>query len=108
MKDGSAEMIEIAKTNHPELNNRIKFALLPNRLPFEDNSFDGIIAITVLQHLPLNSIPVALHEIFRVLKSDGIFLAWVFDERPDLDSESRDPKGRLMTLLRIDYHSTND
>lgn len=58
-----------------------------------------MIAIAVLQHLPLDAIPFALKEIHRILKLEGRFLTWVFEKRPDLNFESRDCEGRLMTLL---------
>src|SRR5262249_4630798 len=43
------------------------------RLAFEDASFDRVIAIHVLEHLP--NLPAALSEIDRLLKPDGVFSA---------------------------------
>lgn len=40
-------------------------------LDLPDKSFDRIIAVHVLEHLP--NLPVALDEIHRLLKSDGVF-----------------------------------
>ncbi len=40
-------------------------------LAFEDNSFDRVLAIHVLEHL--DNLPVALKEIARVLKPTGVF-----------------------------------
>ena len=42
-------------------------------LPFEDNSFDIVYAANVLHHVDIKK---ALSEIKRVLKKDGIFIAW--------------------------------
>ena len=40
-------------------------------LPFDDRSFDRVVVIHVLEHLP--RLPDALDEVFRVLKPRGIF-----------------------------------
>jgi SAM-dependent methyltransferase len=42
------------------------------RLPFEDNSFDRILAIHVLEHLP--DLPSALREVARLLRPAGRFV----------------------------------
>jgi len=41
------------------------------RLPYDDNTFDRVLAIHVLEHLP--NLPAALDEIYRVLKPDAQF-----------------------------------
>ncbi|MGH2852780.1 MAG: class I SAM-dependent methyltransferase [Solirubrobacteraceae bacterium] len=41
------------------------------RLPYEDASFDRVIAIHVLEHLP--NLPAALQELRRLLKPGGVF-----------------------------------
>ena len=41
------------------------------RLPFDDNYFDRVVAIHVLEHLP--DLPAAAAEVRRVLKPNGIF-----------------------------------
>jgi len=41
-------------------------------IPFADAEFDAVTAIEVIEHLPEPS--VALHEIHRVLKKDGVFV----------------------------------
>lgn len=45
-------------------------------LPFMDKTFDAIICIEVLEHLPgyLKDVEIALREFGRVLKSDGILI----------------------------------
>ncbi len=44
-----------------------------NNLPFDNESFDGVWSYTALLHVPKESVGSALKEIFRVLKSNGIF-----------------------------------
>jgi SAM-dependent methyltransferase len=44
-------------------------------LPFEDSSFDRILAIHVLEHLP--DLPAALRELRRLVKPDGRLLAMI-------------------------------
>jgi SAM-dependent methyltransferase len=41
------------------------------RLPWEDDSFDRVLAIHLLEHL--YNLPVALDEVARVLRPDGVF-----------------------------------
>ena len=41
------------------------------RLPFEDHSFDRVLAIHILEHL--YDLPAALRQVARVLKPDGVF-----------------------------------
>src|SRR3990172_10936881 len=41
-------------------------------LPYKDNSFDGICAYAVFEHIPNDKIPNVLKEIHRVLKPGGI------------------------------------
>lgn len=44
-----------------------------NKLPFKDQSFEGVWSYTALLHIPKKSINTPLKEIFRVLKPSGIF-----------------------------------
>lgn len=42
-------------------------------LPFEDNTFDVVYAANVLHHVDIDK---ALDEVVRVLKKNGVFVAW--------------------------------
>jgi phosphatidylethanolamine/phosphatidyl-N-methylethanolamine N-methyltransferase len=64
------------------------------RLPWEDDSFDRVLAIHVLEHL--YNLPVALDEIARVLRPDGIFCVVIPCEGGRLYS-----LGRRFTTKRI-------
>lgn len=46
-------------------------------LPYEDNSFDGLVCYGVLYYLPEEDIKKAVNEIFRVLKPGGKFFVQV-------------------------------
>jgi len=42
---------------------------------FNDDFFDLVVAFDVLEHIPQDALPDFLHEIRRVLKKDGFFIA---------------------------------
>lgn len=68
--DISEDMIEIAKQRIK--NDNVKFQIVDiHNLPFNNESFDIVVGISVLHHL---NVYVALNEIYRVLKFDGILL----------------------------------
>jgi SAM-dependent methyltransferase len=64
------------------------------RLPWDDDSFDRVLAIHVLEHL--YNLPVALDEVARVLRPDGIFCVVIPCEGGRLYS-----LGRRVTTKRI-------
>lgn len=68
--DISEELVEVAKQKG--LNVQVGDA---EKLPFEDGTFDYVTCMDVLSHLP--NIDLALSEIRRVLKKDGILLGSV-------------------------------
>jgi SAM-dependent methyltransferase len=64
------------------------------RLPWEDDSFDRVLAIHLLEHL--YNLPVALDEVARVLRPDGVFCVVIPCEGGRLYS-----LGRQFTTKRI-------
>jgi len=62
-------LLKILQKEHPEVNT--VNADCEKKLIFENNFFDRIIAIHVLEHLP--NLPLTLLEVSRVLKKDGLF-----------------------------------
>jgi hypothetical protein len=83
----------------PKLTGRLLRFQLPDTLPFADGTFDGLFTITVLQHLQLESLPRVLSDFYRLLRRPGRAFISIFEARPDLDADKRDPKGRLMTIV---------
>jgi SAM-dependent methyltransferase len=63
------EMAAVIGEKHPDAETIV--GDVEQRLPVEDGTFDRVIAIHVLEHLP--NLPAALDEIRRVLKPGGIF-----------------------------------
>ena len=71
LTDISEGMLETARKNLGERNNTEYQVADIQDLPFEDNSFDMVIANSMLYHVPdLNK---GINEVRRVLKSDGVF-----------------------------------
>ncbi len=48
------------------------FAHYKDDLPYKDNSFEGVCAYAVFEHIPVSKIPNVLNEIHRVLKPEGV------------------------------------
>ncbi len=98
--DGSKAMLEEAEKAHPELKGRLRFARLPERLPFGHAAFDGVYSVATLMHLPKEGITKSIGEIHRVLRPGGLFFFSVSLERDDIDRQTNlDRHGRLFTLL---------
>ncbi len=75
--DSSEEMIELAKQKFPEAK---FFQADATDLPFEDGSFDDIISMATLHHIPgLDLRADFMSEAHRVLKNDGILILTVWN-----------------------------
>jgi SAM-dependent methyltransferase len=77
-----------------------------SRLPFADDSFDVVVSLGVLEHVPFVS--KSLEEVYRVLKPSGYFFVFAFPQRtaplPVISGWlGRDPHPRKYSLrdLRI-------
>ncbi|MDU1323405.1 MAG: MerR family transcriptional regulator [Clostridium botulinum] len=74
LTDFSVGMLKDAKKNLGEKRSRFNFKIVnAENIPFEEESFDVVIANHMLYHVP--NINKALKEINRVLKSEGILFA---------------------------------
>ncbi len=72
--DISEKCIELAKLNNPEM--KFECADICN-MPFDDNSFDGLISYYSIINTPKIYIPKIFSEFRRVLKPDGFLLVAV-------------------------------
>jgi SAM-dependent methyltransferase len=64
------EMADRIAQRHPDV--EVVAADCQQRFPYEDHSFDRVLAIHVLEHLP--NLPAAIAEAHRLLKPDGRFV----------------------------------
>ena len=71
-------MLETARKNIGDRNNTAYQVADIQDLPFEDNSFDMVIANSMLYHVP--DIEKGLREVRRVLKKGGVFYCATFGE----------------------------
>lgn len=67
------------------------------KIPFEDNSFDCVLALEVLEHIKPSYLFQALGEVSRVLKDKGYFIVSVplNEGLPELLKEGKNPNAHL-------------
>ncbi|MBT9256410.1 class I SAM-dependent methyltransferase [Phycicoccus sp. MAQZ13P-2] len=70
------------------------------RLPFVDGSVDAAWSASTLMHLPGNGLRVALDEVARVVRADGLLALGVWGH--DVDGEWTDPHGRYFRQRTVD------
>ena len=92
-------MLTEAKKIHPELNGRLVRHSLPSPLPFAGGSYDAVYSIAVLMHLEADDIEPAMREVHRILEPAGLFYFSVSLERPEIDVNGLDDRGRRFTCL---------
>jgi len=78
LSDFSESMLDTAKKNVGERTNIEYRQIDVQNIPFEDRSFDVVIANMMLYHVP--DIDKAVSEIGRVLKADGVFYSATYGE----------------------------
>lgn len=74
--DVSAEMLKVAGQKYPSVETTV--ADIEN-LPFEDESFDVVLALLVVVHL--KDLKSAFEEVFRVLRPGGFFIVSNINQR---------------------------
>lgn len=98
--DGSKNMIEEAKKNHPELSNKLLQKTLPNDFKF-NNKFDGIYSIATLMHLSKSDLEKTISKIYDLLTQNGRFFMSVSLLRNDINEDGYDDKGRFFLVLTL-------
>ena len=96
--DGSLAMLEEARRLHPRLEGRLRHLSFPSPFPFADGTFDAVLAVAALMHLPEPEIAAVVREVTRVLHSGGVLILSVPGRRADVGDDSRDSRGRLFTM----------
>jgi SAM-dependent methyltransferase len=103
--DISTGAIRLARATRPE----VRFVEAPAEdLPFEDGSFDGVLALDVLSDRGVADDAVALGEIRRVLRPGGVLLvqlpayAWLKSGHDDFVATTRRYKARSVRRLLQD------
>ena len=100
--DGSAPMVEQAKTQHPELAGHVNHLKLPEGLSNALGVFDGIYAVAVLMHLSVQEIEKTILAVKSLLAAKGRFIFSVPARRDDVMTNEFDAKGRRFTALSPD------
>jgi len=95
--DASQPMIEEALRRHPELAGRLSCGAvpLPEHSPLLSDSFDAIIAIALLMHVPDAELFETILQCKRMLRPSGVVFISVSVARAGGDAEGRDPGRRL-------------
>lgn len=70
--DFSDKMIEIAKQNYPDIP-FFKMNIADVDKTFEENAFDGLLAIYILYFIPKEQIDIVLESLSRILKDGAPF-----------------------------------
>ncbi|MCT7464890.1 class I SAM-dependent methyltransferase [Aliarcobacter cryaerophilus] len=99
--DGSKNMIDEAKKNHPKLSTKLFNKTLPNDLTF-DTKFDGIYSIATLMHLTKDDLKKTILKIYDLLNPSGKILISVSLFRDDLDEHGFDKDGRYFLILNFE------
>lgn len=107
--DASKNIIDEAVRHHPELSGMLLRHRLPEPLPFDDGVFDVALAMAVLMHLTREDARRALCEVARVTRPGGIVAYSVSIQRPGLDSDCLDAKGRhFVSLSSEEWSALNE
>ncbi len=100
--DGSENLLKEIPKRHPELSGRLYFAILPEKLKFNDNHFDGFYSVACLMHLSEKDLKETLIELKRITKLAGKGLVSVPACRADVTDEGVDIHNRVFHLRTLE------
>ncbi|MBR4329880.1 MAG: class I SAM-dependent methyltransferase, partial [Candidatus Riflebacteria bacterium] len=82
--DGSKGLLAEIPKRHPELKDRLLFGIMPCRLDFPDEYFDGFYSVACLMHLYEKDLVPTLAELYRLTKKGGKGLVSIPTTRNDV------------------------
>ena len=92
--DVSEGMVQEARRRFPSLDFFV--SSLPLLSEIEDERYDNVLCETVIMHLPTSELPLALMNLWRILKPSGVLsLSW----RGSLAENPRENDGRLYSPI---------
>ena len=100
--DGSENLLKEIPKIHPELTNRLIFAILPSKLDFLDNFFDGFYSVACLMHLSESEVIETLKELNRITNKNSKGLVSVPACRSDVTDEGVDIHNRVFHLRTLE------
>lgn len=105
--DQSREMLLIAKQKYPELKVRLGEFL---KIPYDNNYFDIIISTYAFHHLNESEKVIAIEEIIRVLKDDGIIVIGdlMFKSKADEKNILKELSKEQVEEIEDEYYSYID
>ncbi len=100
--DGSKGLLAEIPKRHPELKDRLVFGIMPCKIEFSDEYFDGFYSVACLMHLYEKDLLPTMLELNRVTKKGGKGLVSIPSTRNDVNDDGVDDKGRTMNLMPLD------
>jgi 2-polyprenyl-3-methyl-5-hydroxy-6-metoxy-1,4-benzoquinol methylase len=95
--DSSTELLKIARELYPKV--QFKKSTLPSLIEITDQ-FENVFCETVIMHLPKPQIALALENLKRIMKTNGVmYLSWRVTESQD----ARHQDGRLYSAFDSEF-----
>lgn len=99
--DVTPEMVSLARDQH-----EVEYRVMDiNNMDFEDETFDGVWANTVVFHVPLDGMQEDVEELYRVLRDDGVMH---ISYKLGADTEGREIEKDVDGVTLTQYRVTND
>lgn len=97
------EFRELAEKKYPELKSRMLKGRIPDELELVRSTvpdkFDGIVSSAMLMHIPPEFLLNSIAALKMLLKPQGRILFSIPLDRPDIDADNREPKGRYFNQI---------
>lgn len=105
--DQSREMLSVAKEKYPKLKVRLGEFL---KIPYDNKSFDIIISTYAFHHLNSNEKCIAIEEMIRVLKDNGIIIIGdlMFESKDAEEMIFKDLSEKQIDIIKDEYYSYID